>query len=264
MKESKIEAIAKQYKVLVKKLSDEDLRDILSILLCDPKIAMETIDNGQKLEISKLDDKERESHLHNAMKLKTFDQPRHQNLNNILENDFKIYQKQSNPSLVIEEYNVVDDQPDFDKTLKATAFPKVPLLIETIQSAINLRLTGQEIPDDRVIKQIECFTSDHSENDYSVVINEDYLHPIRMSKKIKIWSMFFDLIQNGSIDRNEATQDLYDYINYNSLNKISTNTKYQLRGIIKQNDSSYEPRFKTSVQTEKALVQRQNKLKSST
>jgi hypothetical protein len=208
--------------------------------------------------IEKLDEKDRAYHLNNYAKLQSFEKQKYDDLYLKLKKEFRVFEKEnvSNP--------LWQEAPD---TLKpsleeeAKAFPKASLLSDLIISTLNLRKTGKEFPDEQLIKLIECFTSDHSENEYSIVINEDYINPLKVSRGIKIWSMFFDLVKNGSLDRNEATQDLYNYLNYNPNNKITTNTKYPRQVIIKQSDSSYEPIFKANVQTEKALVQRQNKLK---
>lgn len=260
MKESKIGAIERQYKVLVKKLSNEDLKDMLSILLCDPEITSTSLFVG-KLDIEKLSEKDQAYHLNNSVKLQSFEKQKYEELYSKLKSEFHIFEKENVPNPLLEE------APD---TLKSSleermqTFPKASLLTALIISTLNLRETGKELSDELTIKLVECFTSDRSENDYFIVINEDYLHPLKVNKGIKIWQMFFDLVQDGSLDRNEATQDLYDYLNYNPNNKITTNTKYPRQPIIEQNDSSYEPRFKTGIQTEKALVQKQNKLKGST
>ncbi len=249
-----------KYQSLVKKISTEDLRGMLSILLCDPEIASTNLFTG-KLEIEKLDDKEREYHFNNSAKLQSYDKQKYEELYSMLKNDFRILEKEEVPNPFWEE------APDILKSsIKETTHtcPKSSLLTALIKSTLNLRDTGKELPDEQTIRLIECFTSDHSENDYSLVINEDYLHPLKVSKNVKIWGMFFDLLQNGYLDRNGETQNLYDYLNFNPNNRIKTNTKYPLQKIIQQNDSDYKPLFKVSIQTEKALTQRQNKIKSST
>lgn len=73
--------------------------------------------------------------------------------------------------------------------------------------------------------------------------------------------MFLELIEEGYLERNEATLKLYDYLNYNKNNLISSNTQYPPQKIIKQNNNSYEPLFRRAIYSEKTLVQRQNKLK---
>ena len=237
------EKIEKGYKDLIKKISDEHLRDMLSILYSEPELAIYNRDFEQ------LAKEEKDHYQNDRMKMTLFDKQKLGDLRDMLVNDFHIFESVEIPDPVLGT---------------SPSYPKASLLSALIKSTINLRENGKELPDEQIIKLVECFTSEHSANDYTIVINEDYLHPIKLSKNIKIWGMFFDLIQNGYLDRNDSTQDLYDYLNYNPNNKITTNTKYPRQVIIEQNDSSYKPLFKTSVQTEKALIQRQNKLKGST
>jgi len=233
---------------LIKSVSDQDLRDMYSILLCDPKIASANLVLGE-LEIEKLNEKERAYHLNNSAKLQSFDKSKYEQLYEQLKDNFHIFETVEIPDPVLGT---------------SLSYPKASLLIALIKSTLNLRETGKEFSDEQTIKQVELFTSEHSDNDYQIVINGDYLHPLKVSKGIKIWNMFFDLVNNGYLDRNDETQDLYDYLNYNPNNKIITNTHYPRQTIINLESSSFKPNFKSSVQTEKALVQRQNKLKSST
>ncbi len=252
--------LEKEYKFQLKSISSRDLIDMLSILLCDPEIISTNLFIG-KLDIEKLSEKDRTYHLNNSAKLQSFEKQKYEELYSKLKNDFRIFEKENvlNP--------LWEEAPDILKSSleeSMHSFPKISLLIDLIKSTLNLRETGKELPDELTIKLVECFTSDRSENDYFIAINGDYLHPLKVNKGIKIWQMFFDLVQNGSLDRNQATQNLYDYLNYNPSNKMTTNTKYPRQVIIEQNGNSYKPLFKTNVQTEKALIQKQNKIKTST
>ncbi len=235
-------ALEKSYQVLLKKLTDSDLKDMLTILHSEPELAIYNTDNA-------LDTDEMKKHLKERSKMETFDQERLSVLREKLVNDFHIFESIEIPDPVLGT---------------SPSYPKASLLTALIKTTLNLRETGKELPEELTIKQIECFTSDKSDNDYWIVINGDVSSPLKVSKNIKIWGMFFDLVSNGYVDRNNETQDLYDYLNYNPNNKIRTNTKYPKQEIIEQFNNSLKPKFKASVQTEKALVQRQNKLKSST
>lgn len=237
------EALQKNYLTLIKKISTEDLRDMFAILYSEPELAIYNSDFDQ------LTKEEKERFQNERAKMTYFDQQRLNTLREKLVNDFHIFETIEIPDPVLGT---------------SPSYPKASLLTALIKTTLNLRETGKELPDELTIKQIECFTSDKSDNDYWIVINGDVSSPLKVSKNIKIWDMFFDLVNNGYVDRNNETQDLYDYLNYNPNNKIRTNTKYPKQEIIEQFDNSLKPKFKGSVQTEKALVQRQNKLKSST
>jgi hypothetical protein len=236
------ETLEKSYRTLLKIVSDPDLKDMLTILCSEPELAIHNTD-------SELDTVELKQHLKDRSKMETFDQDRLATLRNKLVNDFHIFESIEIPDPVLGT---------------SPSYPKASLLTALIKTTLNLRKTGKELSDEQTIKQIECFTSDKSENDYWIVINGDVASPLKVSKSIKIWNMFFELVSNGYIDRNKETQGLYDYLNYHPSNKIRTNTKYPKQEIIELFDNSFKPKFKASVQTEKALVQRQNKLKSST
>lgn len=248
-------SLEKEYLSYIKKVSNEDLRDMLAILYSEPELAIYNND------YEKLSKDELEKYHSDRAKMTYFDQDRLITLRGKLVDEFHIFEKIEIPDPVWEE------APDEFKTaLQETThtFPKASLLIALIKTTLNLRETGKELADELTIKQIECFTSDKSDKDYWIVINGDVSNPLKVSKNIKIWGMFFDLVSNGYMDRNNETQDLYDYLNYHPNNKIRTNTKYPKQEIIELFDNSLKPKFKAFVQTEKALVQRQNKLKSST
>lgn len=243
MKTSNTGKAHKDYSSLIKNISDKDLKDMLAILYSEPELALNNPD------FDKLTKTEKEQYLNQRANMTYFDQQRLSDLREQLVNDFHIFESIEIPDPVLGT---------------SPSYPKASLLTALIKSTLNLRETGKALPEADLIKLVECFTSDHSDNEYFIVINEDYLHPLKVSKNIKIWRMFFEMIENGSIDRTDESQDLYDYLNYNPNNKITTNTKYPRQEIIEQFDNSYKPIFKFSIQTEKALTQRQNKLKSST
>ncbi|MCX6788936.1 MAG: hypothetical protein NTZ36_03615 [Candidatus Jorgensenbacteria bacterium] len=232
----------KKFSATLKSISTADLRDMLTILYSEPELAIHNMD-------PELGTEELKRHLKERSKMESFDQVRLAVLRTKLVDDFHIFESIEIPDPVLGT---------------SPSYPKASLLTALIKTKLNLIETGKELPDELTIKQIECFTSDKSDNDYWIVINGGVSSPLKVSKNIKIWSMFFDLVSNGYVDRNNETQDLYDYLNYNPNNKIRTNTKYPKQEIIEQFDNSLKPKFKASVQTEKALVQRQNKLKSST
>lgn len=244
MKTSNSENVQKSFISLIKSIPDADLKDMLAILYSEPELAIYNTDFDQ------LTKEEKEQYQNERAKMTYFDQQRLNTLRDKLVNEFHIFE-----SIQIPDPAVLGTSP---------SYPKASLLTALIKSTLNLRETGKELPDELTIKQIELFISDHSENDYQIVINGDYSHPLKVSKGIKIWNMFFDLVNSGYLDRNEETQDLYDYLNYNPNNKIITNAKYPRQRVINLESNSFRPNFKSSVQTEKALVQRQNKLKSST
>ncbi len=237
------EVLQKEYIALIKTISDDDLRDMLAILYSEPELAIYNPDFDQ------LTKEEKERYQSERAKMTYFDQQRLTDLRYRLVKDFHIFETVEIPDPVLGS---------------SPSYPKASLLTALINSTLNLRETGKELPDEQTINQIELFTSEHSDNDYQIVINGDYLHPLKVSKGIKIWNMFFDLVNNGYLDRNNETQDLYDYLNYNPNNKIITNTHYPRQTIINLESNSFKPNFKSSVQTEKALTQRQNKIKSST
>jgi len=111
---------------------------------------------------------------------------------------------------------------------------------------------------------IECFTSKVSDNDYSIVINGDYLRPLEVSKTTKTWRRFFDLLENGWLEVNDENRDLYDYLNSNDKNLIVSNTEYPRQTLIKIKNNSFVPNFKCQIATSKMLVQRQGKQRKST
>jgi|GEM_PF-4857839 len=233
----------KKFSAILKSISTADLRDMLTILYSEPEFAINNTDYDL------LNTEEMKQYLKERSRMESFDQERLTTLRTRLVDDFHIFESIEIPDPVLGT---------------SPSYPKASLLTALIKTTLNLRETGKEYSDEETIKQIECFTSEKSENDYWIVINGDVASPLKVSKSIKIWNMFFDLVSNGYVDRNNETQDLYDYLNYNPNNKIRTNTKYPKQEIIEQFDNSLKPKFKASVQTEKALVQRQNKLKSST
>jgi hypothetical protein len=241
------EEFQKRYKKLVKSFSLIDLKDMLSILIFEPKIVIGQINAGN-LFLDKLSKKEQDAFRNQWSKLSMFDKDRYEVLMDSLEKKFDIFTEEA----VGNEF------------FEATTFPKVPLLVEVVQSQINFMETGQIIPNDLKIKKIECFTSQTSQNDYKIVINEDYSRPISVSKNIKTWRLFIELVENGYLAMDSMGLYLYDYLNFNPDNRITKRTKYPLQVIIEQRDNQYVPAFAREVATEKALIQRQTKLKNST
>lgn len=247
------EDLHKRYKSLIKKISDQDLRDMLTVLYSEPSLVMNNPD------FEKLNKIEQKSYAEKSAMLSLINKNRRNQLLSKLEKDFHIFDKEfiKNPLL--------EKTPEVLKPIieeMAITFPKASLLIDVIKSTLNLRETGEEVPDELKIKVIEFFTSDHSKNDYQIVINGDYKHPLKVNKHKNVWRMFFDLAENGYLDRNKETKRVYDYVNYHPDSPFRKNTKYPVQKIIVLHNGSYEPSFKTSIQTEKALVQRQNKSKS--
>ncbi len=241
------EDLQKHYKKLVDGLSLDDLKDMLSILISEPKIVIGQINTGN-LFLDKLSKKEQDIFRNQWSKLSMFDKERYEVLIDSLEKKFDIFTEE----LVGNEF------------FEATTFPKIPLLVEIVQSRINLLETGQAIPDDLKIKKIECFTSQTSQNDYKIVINEDYSRPISVSKNIKTWRLFIELLDNGYLAMDSDGRYLYDYLNFNPNNRITTGTKYPLQIVIEQRDNQYVPTFTKEVMTDKALTQRQTKSQKST
>ena len=250
------EDIQKEFQKLVKKISTEDLKDMLSLLSWNPEIEAKTMFSGQS-GILDLNDKERDLHSKNVMKMQYYDEKRFSELNRRLKDDFDVYSEKDAPSILSETDVFAELIPSTKK------LPKVPILIDVIKSTLSLRETGKEYPDEQKVKLIECFTSDHSENDYDIVINSDYDHPLSVSKSSRAWGLFFDLLQEKSLAINTESRYLYDYINFNSLNRIKTNTPYQTNGMIKMTHNGYVPTFKYAIQTKKALVQKQKSPKKS-
>lgn len=241
------EELQKRYKKLVDDFSLADLKDMLSILISEPKVVIGQINAGN-LFLDKLTEKEQSAFRNHWGKLSTFDKEKYEDLIHSLEKKFDIFTE--------EEIG--------NEFFEATTFPKVPLLVEVVQSQINLLETGKAIPDDLRIKKVECFTSQTSQNDYKIVINGDYSRPISVSKNIKAWRLFIELLDNGYLTIDSDGRYLYDYLNFNPNNRITTGTKYPLQIIIEQSDNQYIPTFTKEVMTDKALVQRQTKLKNST
>lgn len=256
MKEKTGEDLKKKYVSLTKKISTEDLKDMLIILYSEPTLVINNPDFDQ------LSKQEKENYAKKSARMGLLDdEHKREKLLLRLKKDFHIFDEEKITNPLLEE----TPEP-FKHIIEPTVsiFPKASLLIEIIKSTLNLRETGREFSDDQKINLIECFTSDHSENDYKIVINEDYNHPLNVSKAKNIWRLFKDLVQNGYLNRDNETKRIYDYLNFNPNNLIKTNTKYPLQPIIKQNNNNYEPLFKSAIYTEKALVQRQTKIKHST
>jgi hypothetical protein len=259
------ELIKKGYLTMIKKIPMEDLRDMLAILLWDVKLAVAKAEMDEPLEVSKFSKEEQELYQNTFMKLSHFDKTRYEVLHKKLDEDFKIYEKKTVSSPFFEalpEFLKQDTLLGIKKTTQI--FPKVPLLVETMREIINLRSTGKELPDDQKITEIEFFKSDTSDKDYKIVINQDYANPLKISRSIKAWDRLIELAENGNLEVNNENGDLYDYLNFNSSNKLYTKTKYPVQVIIGQEDNFFVPLFKISMYTEKALIQRQNKLKIST
>ena len=190
----------------------------------------------------------------------TFDKAKYANLLKQLKEDFDVFTEEYVRDPLIEKFNELSmRRGGVRKSRLVATFPKVELLIETIKGSITLRETGKELPDDQLIKKIELFTSRISDKDYKIVVNGDYRHPLEVSRSFKTWDRFFRLIESGSLELNGENHDLYDYLNFNPRNLLTTNTKYPLQSLIKQFDNEYRPLFKASVSTEKALVQRKDK-----
>lgn len=237
-----------RYESLVRDFSVEDLRDILSILSCEPKILISQLDEN-KIAIEKRSKADQEQLRKRWLTLFTFEQDRYGKLMGLLDKKFDIFTEEK-----------VSNQ-----FYEATIFPKIPLLIEVIQSKINLIETGEEIPAELRIKKIECFTSATSNRDYQIVINGDYFKPISVTKKDSgAWSLFMELVENGYLPITKETRYLYDYLNFNPNNKITTNTNFPRQVIIEQKGGQYVPTFAKEVLTEKALTQRQSKLEKHT
>jgi hypothetical protein len=241
-KETSGEELQNVYSKAVETLSVEDLKDLLSILYCDPQIVISQIDTDESL----LADK-RESFRKRWTALFILEQDRYKSLRTMLNERFDVFSvhKVSNPFYELD------------------TFPKAPLLIGVIEAQISLFETGKSLPDDLKIKKIECFTSQTSENDYQIVINGDYLHPLKVSKNIGTWRIFFNLVEDSQLPESKEAKQLYDYLNFNPNNRITTNTKYPRQEVIEQKDKGYVPLFQTGIFTEKALVQRQKKEESS-
>lgn len=238
------EDLKKKYISLIKKISTEDLRDLLTILYSEPALVINNPD------FEKLEQGEKEFYAKDSARIAFSGEHRREDLISKLDNGFHIFDEEVIPS----------------PFLDISTFPKASLLIGVVKSTLNLRENGKELPDDERITLIECFTSDHSKNDYKIAFNEDYLHPLKVSKntKAKVWGFFIELIENGYLEGNRETKQLYDYLNFHPDNRITKNTKFPLQVIIGQRDGGYVPLFKFAVHSDKTLVQRQNKLKSST
>lgn len=230
--------LEKKYLVQLKKLTTEDLRYLISLLYCEPSWVM----NGNLFE--DLEDEDKIKHRDIWLKLSMFDKSKYDQLIETLKNEYDIFR---------EEFGA------------DSSSVKRLLLIKIAETYLNLRSEGKELSDDQKINSIHCFTSSDSANTYKIVVNEDYsVEPLSVSKSMKVWSMMIELIQNGSLDRNEETKRLYDYFNFNPNNLITKNTKYPLQTIIEQSDSEYKPKFKGNISTDKTLTQRQNRLKKTT
>ena len=233
-----LESLRKRYLSSIKKITTEDLRYTLSVLYCKPEWIM---DNPC---FKNLSSKEKNKYRDIWLKLFGFDKPKYNQIIENLKINFGIFADSKNNRIPI---------------------PIISLLVDMIKPILILRDEGKEMSDDQRIISIQCFTSENSNNDYKIVINEDYItNPLSVSRTKKIWAMMFELIQNGYLRSDKETKRLYDYFNFNKNNLITTNTKYPLQITIKQEDNIYKPNFKGEVFTEKTLVQRQNKFRKST
>jgi len=247
------EILNSKYEKLVKNFSVEDLQNFLGILVCEP----EFITGHNSLQ--KLNKKEKDKYVSYWNKLFMFDKKGHKKLLTILNKDFDVFKKEKTKD------------PFVKKLLKSSRLlnsfsivPRVPLLIEIIKKELNLIASGKSIENNLLIKKIECFVSNKFKNDYQVVINENYLTPVKVSCLIKIWDRFLELVKKGRLSNVIENLYLYDYLNFNPNNRIIKNTEYPLQKIIEKRNNLYIPTFETGVYTEKALIQRQKKVKNLT
>jgi len=230
-----VKNLRKKYLVLIKKISTEDLRYVLSVLYCNPEWIL---DNHN---FKKVKPKEKTKYRDLWLKLHMFNILKYDKIKEDLKTDFGIY---------------------IDENNKRIPMPEISLLIDTIKPILDLRDEGKDISDEQTIKSIQFFTSENSKNDYKIIFNGDYnSNPLNVSKSKKIWDMMFELIQNGYLRSDNETKKLYDYLNFNENNLIAKNTKYPIQKLINQIDNLYKPNFKGSIYSEKALIQRQNKSK---
>ena len=169
MKVTKPADIEKQYNLLIKGTETADLRDMLTILYSEPELAVYNNDFDQ------LTTEEKERYQTERSKMIYFDQKRLADLRDTLVNDFRIFESIEIPDPVLGT---------------SPSYPKASLLTTLIKTKLTLIETGKELPDELTIKQIECFTSDKSDNDYWIVINGDVSNSLKVSKNIKIWGMF--------------------------------------------------------------------------
>lgn len=238
-----INDLRENYFKLLKKVSEKELQDLIAILHCEPDFIC------CNKEFENLNKQEKDLCIGRWHTLTMFEKQAYERLKKLLREDFGIFEKE-----VESEF----------RGMKLYTYPKVPLLISTIQEQLDLIATGQVIPKDKRITLIECFTSKFSDNDYSIVINGDYLRPLEVSKTTKTWRRFFDLLDNGGLGICDENRDLYDYLNSNDKNLIFKNTEYPRQTLIKIKSGRFIPNFKYKLATSKMLKQRQGKQKKST
>lgn len=259
MKELSGEGLKRKYSELLEKVAIEDLQDILSILYADPKVLLSQIGDDTVI-FDELEKKDQDLHRKNWSRLFMIETERYEKLYSDLEKKFDVFKEEIVENSFNERTKAFTGM---DSGLPGS-FPKIPLLIETVVEQINLLKTGQAIPDSKQIKKIECFTSLTSDKDYKIVINGEYGKSLQVSRNTKTWNKFMELIENGHLERTRENKDLYDYLNFNALNKLTKQSGYPIQAIIEQRADSYIPLFEIELNTEKALVQRQNKAKEST
>lgn len=250
------EKLKEGYLSLIKKISTDDLREMLIVLYSDPKIVVNNND------FDKLGKQEKEDVAKKSAIMDLLDPNKRSKILLILDRDFGVFKEEVIPNPLFEADT--DIAKKFGVDPHTPTFPKASLLIGAIKETLNLRETGQELPDNFKINKIECFTSNTSENDYQIVINGEYDRPFAVSKLKKVWKLFFELIENGSLPTDGDAKYLYDLLNFNNLNRLTSNSGYPLQKIIIQDGNLFKPNFKTGIFTHKALIQRQKKTKNST
>lgn len=245
------EDLREEYKKLIKKFSDEELKDILAFLLWDPDVIIKRAgtDNLEECE-NHYGVEYRGRYLGFSM----VDKEKCEKINNILNNEFNVFLNDL-PEAGSDPYG-------FFLGEIVSLFSRIPLLRELIKETIDLRLSGKSLPDDLIIKQIDCFTSKNFGKEYDIVINEDYLNPLRVSAKKRVWRLFFELVEQGFIISKNDGKYITDYFNHNEGSLIAKNTKYPNQVIIIQKNDTYKLNFKGCVYSNKVLVQKQNKLKT--
>lgn len=234
------------YPKLITKFSLEDLKNIRSMLVCDPRIFGIQLETDCLL-LDRLNPDIQKSYRDHWIKLTMFNLQKAEEL-------FDFLTKKLN--MLTFDANMGENE--------VTPLHKMTHLFEIIQSRIILLESGKLIPDNLVIKRVECFTSPISDKDYKIAINEDYAKTISVSKSFKTWQLFIEMVHSGFLPDNSDSKYLYDYLNFNSSNLITSNTDYPLQVIVERRDGIYFPTFTGEVLTEKALSQRQAKTKKST
>ena len=109
----------------------------------------------------------------------------------------------------------------------------------------------------RSIRKIECVESDN--NQFKLVVNEDYKNPLKCDKAKHCWSMVYRVAEDQSVEVDSHTKVSMDFINHNKRCKLYTQTGLNLTEIVTVEGESIIDKIPISMISDRTYITRLNK-----